>query len=58
MYFFKHIFLGTSLVVQWLRFLVVKTSSAEGMGSVPGGGTNIPHATWHSQKIYLSNIYI
>ena len=39
--------LGTSLAVQWLRFCA---SNAGGMGSIPGGGTKIPHAAWHSQK--------
>ena len=31
---------------------VVKTpaSTAGGTGSIPGQGTKIPHATWHSQK--------
>ena len=32
---------GTSLVVQWLRLCV---SNAGGLGSIPGGGTKIPHA--------------
>ena len=40
-------FLGSSLVVQLLRF---QTVSAEGVGSIPGQGTKIPHATWHGQK--------
>ena len=39
--------LGTSLVVQWLRFCA---SSAGGTGSILGWGTGIPHATWHGQK--------
>ena len=39
--------LGTSLAVQWLRFCA---SNAGGMGSIPGGGTKIPHAACHSQK--------
>ena len=34
--------LGTSLEVQWLR---VCTSTAEGVGSVPGQGIEILHAT-------------
>ena len=25
-------------------------SSAEGVGSIPGQGTKIPHGAWHSQK--------
>ena len=35
----------TSLVVQWLRPPVVHTSSAGGLGLIPGLGTKIPHAT-------------
>ena len=31
---------GTSLVVQWLR---LHASNAEGVGSIPGVGTKIPH---------------
>ena len=38
---------GTSLVVQWLRLL---TSTAEGMGLIPGRGTKSLHAIWHSKK--------
>ena len=38
---------GASLVVQWLR---LRTSTAGGTGSIPGQGTKIPHAVWHSQK--------
>ena len=38
---------GTSLAAQWLRFC---DSTAEGVGSIPGQGTKIPHATWDSQK--------
>ena len=38
---------GTFLVVQWLR---LPASTAGGMGSIPGPGTKIPHATWRSQK--------
>ena len=37
----------TSLVVQLLRLC---PSNAEGMGSIPSQGTEIPHAAWHSQK--------
>ena len=32
-------------MIQWLRF---HTSSAVGMGSIPGQGTNIPHAMWYT----------
>ena len=39
--------LGTSLAVQWLRLC---TFTAVGLGSVPGQGTKIPHATWCGQK--------
>ena len=39
--------LGTSLVVQWLRLCTI---NAEGLGSIPGWGTKMPHAVWHSQK--------
>ena len=33
---------GTSLGVQWLR---LHASTAGGPGLIPGGGTEIPHAT-------------
>ena len=36
---------GDSLVVQWLEF---HTLTAEGPGSIPGQGTNIPQAAQHS----------
>ena len=39
--------LEASLVVQRLK---LSTSDAGGTGSMPGGGTKIPHASWHSQK--------
>ena len=38
---------GTALEVQWLR---LRASTAGDTGSIPGGGTRIPHATWHGQK--------
>ena len=38
---------GTSLVVQWLR---LHTSSAGGMGSIPGRGTKILHVVQCGQK--------
>ena len=38
---------GTSLAVQWLRLC---PSTAGGPGSISGGGTKIPHASWHGQK--------
>ena len=34
-------------MVQWLR---LHTSDTGDMGLIPGGGTRIPHATWHGQK--------
>ena len=43
----KRIGRGTSLAVQWLRR---RASNARGMGSIPGGGTKIPHAVWCDQK--------
>lgn len=39
----------TFLAVQWLRY----RSKAGGMGSSPGQGTNIPHATWCGQKVEI-----
>ena len=39
---------GTSLAVQWLGHC---TSTAGGMGLIPGWGTKILHATWCDQKI-------
>ena len=39
---------GTSLVVQWLRLC---TSTIVGKSSIPGWGTNIPHALWPSQNV-------
>ena len=38
---------GTSLVAQWLRFC---DSTAEDVGSIPGQGTEIQHATRDSPK--------
>lgn len=35
------------LVVQWLRLLA---SNSGGTGSIPVGGTKIPHAAWCGQK--------
>ena len=37
----------TYLVVQWLRLC---SSTSGGLGSIPGQGTKISHATWHGQK--------
>ena len=39
--------LGNSLAVQWLGLWA---STAGGTGSIPGQGTNMPHAMRHSQK--------
>ena len=39
--------LGNSLAVQWLG---LRAFTAEGLGSIPGQGTKIPHTMWHSQK--------
>ena len=36
---------GISLAVQWLR---QDASIAEGLGLIPGLGTEIPHASWHN----------
>ena len=46
-YRFEEVALGISLVVQWLR---LHASTAEGLGSIPGQGTKIPHAVWYGQK--------
>ena len=35
---------GISLAVHWLRH---DASVAEGLGLIPGLGTEIPHASWH-----------
>ena len=40
--------IGTSLAVQWLR---LNAPTAGDMGSIPGRGTKIPHATRWGQKI-------
>ena len=34
-------------MVQWLGR---RTSTAGGTGSIPGGGTKIPHAAWYGHK--------
>ena len=39
--------LEMKMVVQWLRF---HACIAGGVGSIPGQGTKIPHATGHSKK--------
>ena len=35
-------------MLQWIR---LRASTAEGVGSVPGQGTKIPHTKQHDQKI-------
>ena len=44
----KSDFMGTSLVVQWLK---LHDFNAGDMGLIPGWGTKIPHAVRHGQKI-------
>ena len=44
----KSDFMGTSLVVQWLK---LHDFNAGDMGLIPGWGTKIPHAVQHGQKI-------
>ena len=39
--------IGTSLEVQWL---ILRAPNAGGMGSIPGRGTQIPHAAWPKKK--------
>ena len=43
---------GTSLAVQWLG---LRSSTAGGMGSIPGQGAKIPQATWCNQKTKKQN---
>lgn len=45
---------GTSLTVQWSR---LRTSSADGSGSIPGWGTKTPQVTWYSPKKKDSSNY-
>ena len=46
---------GTSLAVQWLR---IRTSIAgTQVQSLPGQGTKILNALWHSQKINKNKIF-
>ena len=47
--------LGTSPVVQWLRF---QAALPECVGSIPGGGTDIPHAIGHGKCYIYICIYI
>ena len=41
---------GTSLAVQLSR---LRASNAGGTGSIPGGGTKIPHAQQPKKKMYI-----
>ena len=42
-------------MVQWLR---LRASNAGGAGSIPGGGTKIPHATGRGhKKIFFKSIF-
>ena len=41
---------GTFRMVQWLR---LSTSTADGIGSSPGWGSNIPQAGQHSPKTLI-----
>ena len=43
----KYLTVGTFLVVQWLRHHVFTSGSTD---FIPGRGSKIPHAVWHSQK--------
>ena len=43
----------TSLAIQWLR---PQASIAGGMGSIPGWGAKIPHATGSGQKINFKKL--
>ena len=46
--------LGTSLTVQWLG---LRASTAGGVGSIPGWGTRIPHATWCGRRKEKGHLY-
>ena len=55
----KHMDSGTSLEVRQLGLCVPNLGA---VGSIPGQGTKIPHAAWHSQKkkkkIMDSNVFV
>ena len=51
----KQTYIGTSLVVQWLRFCA---SEAGGIGSIPDQGTKIPHAGRCGHNIFFLKTYI
>ena len=46
---------STSLVAQWLRLQV---SIAGGLGLIPGRGSKIPHAVWHSKEMHLMTNFL
>ena len=46
---------GTSLLFQWL---ILWASTSGGMGSIPGQGTKISHATWYGWKYINTTIYL
>ena len=46
---------GRVVKVQWIR---PQTSTARGVGSIPGLGTKILHATWSSQNISLKKLML
>ena len=47
MFYWKKVFIGTSLAVQWFRR---QASTSGGLGSIPGQGTKIPNAVQCSKK--------
>ena len=47
LYSFKSLSSGTALAVCWLRLCA---STAEGMGSIPGGGTKTALAAWFNNN--------
>ena len=46
---------GNSLVVQWLGLCAF---TADGAGSIPGGGTKIPQAERHSHVVFNKIVYV
>ena len=50
---FKKVFLGNSLVVQWLG---LGAFTAGGLGSIPGQETKMPQDVQHDQKIIIITI--
>ena len=51
----ENAWLGTPPAVKWLGLC---TSNAGGLGSIPGQGTRIPHATLHGQKKIFLNAWL